>query len=256
MREIYIFKDLQDLHKFCAKQIIDQIKIKKDSTLGFATGKTPLKTYQLLVKDHQENKTSWKDITSFNLDEFVDIDPSHPESFIKQMKSNLFDHLDINEQKINIPKSNSSNPDQEALNYENKIRKNNGIDLQFISIGVNGHIAYNEPGTPKDSLTHVSNLTKETILDLIAKNKFSSIDEVPKKAITMGVKTILNQCKKIMMVSFGKEKAQVTKQMLEDKPNENVTASFLQEHPNCIYILDKEAASLLNEETLKKAKWI
>lgn len=252
--KILIFEKLDDLHKHCADLFIDQIRTKPDSILGFATGVSPIETYKLLIEDHQQNGTSWDKITTFNLDEFVGIDQSHPESFIKQMKTNLFDHINISSSRINIPNSKAENPENEANAYEQKIAEN-PIDLQYISIGINGHMAYNEPGTPFNSKTHVTNLTDETIVDMIKKGKFSTFDECPKQAITMGIQTILKYTKKAIMISFGSHKANVTKAMLEEKPNSEISASFLQLHPNCTFILDKEAASKLSKETLDKAIW-
>ncbi|MDW2915125.1 glucosamine-6-phosphate deaminase [Mesomycoplasma ovipneumoniae] len=250
--KILIFEKLTDLHKYCADLFIEQIKTKPNSVLGFATGVSPIETYKLLIEDHRQNGTSWDKITTFNLDEFVGIDQDHPEAFIKQMKTNLFDHVNVPVSQINIPNSKAVDLDQEVKLYEQKIAEN-PIDLQYISIGVNGHMAYNEPGTPFDSSTHVTNLTDETIIDMVKKGKFANFDECPKQAMTMGVQTILKHTKKAIMVSFGLHKAGVTKQMLEDKPNSEITASFLQLHPNCIFILDKEAASKLSKETLDKA---
>ncbi|CNR86864.1 glucosamine-6-phosphate deaminase [Mesomycoplasma hyopneumoniae] len=252
--KILIFEKLSDLHKYCANLFIDQIRTKPDSVLGFATGISPVETYKLLVKDHKENGTSWEKITTFNLDEFVGIDKNHSEAFIKQMKTNLFDFVNIPTSQINIPDSKALNPEKEARLYEEKIAKK-PIDLQYISIGINGHMAYNEPKTPFNSKTHVTNLTPETIEDMVRKGKFSSFDQCPKQAITMGIQTILKYTKKAIMISFGSHKADVTKSMLEDEPNTEISASFLQLHPNCTFILDKKAASKLSEKTLKSAIW-
>ncbi len=166
--KILIFKKLTDLHKYCAYLFIEQIRTKPNSVLGFATGVSPIETYKLLIEDHRQNGTSWDKITTFNLDEFVGIDQDHPEAFIKQMKTNLFDHVNVPASQINIPNSKAPDLDQEVKLYEQKIAEN-PIDLQYISIGINGHMAYNEPGTPFSSSTHVTNLTDETIIDMVNK---------------------------------------------------------------------------------------
>ncbi|VEU59831.1 glucosamine-6-phosphate deaminase [Mesomycoplasma neurolyticum] len=251
--KIIIFSKVNDLQKYVANLFIEQIKQNPNSVLGFATGVSPVAAYQLLIEDHKKNKTSWKNITTFNLDEFVGLNPEHPEAFIKQMKNNLFDHIDVQKENIFIPNGNAKNLNQEALNYEELIA-NKLIDFQYISLGVNGHMAYNEPGTNPNKGTHVANLTKETINDLVVKNKFDSYEKSPKEAITMGIQTILKYTKKIIMVSFGENKALVTKKMLEEKPNNDVTASYLQFHPNCTFILDEKASKFLSQETLNKAE--
>ncbi|WP_033161432.1 glucosamine-6-phosphate deaminase [[Mycoplasma] collis] len=252
--KIIVFDKINDLHKYVANLFIEQISSKPNSVLGFATGTSPLDFYKLLIEDYKQNNRDWSQIKSFNLDEFVNVDPSHNESFINQMNQNLFNYVNIKKENIFIPNGIASNLEQEALNYENMIAKNK-IDLQYISLGINGHIAYNEPKTDISSKTHISNLEKATIDDLIAKQKFSSYESAPKQAITMGVSTILNHTKKIIMISFGQNKALVTKKMLEDKPNSDIPAAFLQLHPNCIFVLDKQAAKLLDQKTLKSAEF-
>ncbi|MGY6172239.1 glucosamine-6-phosphate deaminase [Candidatus Mycoplasma pogonae] len=251
--KLVIFKNIDDLQKYCAQKFIDQVKTQPNSVIGFATGVSPIEAYKYIIKDHQFNHTSWKNVTTFNLDEFVGIDPTHPEAFIQQMRTNLFNHIDVKPQNIHIPNSQAAIPEMEANNYE-KLIAQNPIDFQYISLGINGHMAYNEPGTPFESFTHVTNLTRETIEDMIAKAKFTSYQDSPKQAITMGVQTILKHTKRAIMVAYGKHKALVTKQMLEDRPNSQVTASYLQLHPNCEFVIDAAAASLLSPETLAKAE--
>jgi glucosamine-6-phosphate deaminase len=193
-------------------------------------------------------------VVTFNLDEFVGIDPNHPQAFVKQMRNNLFDHIDINPENINIPNCEATNAEKEAEKYENTIIQKGPIDFQYISLGVNGHMAYNEPGTSLESKTHVAKLTSETIVDMVNKGKFASNEDAPKEAITMGVQTLLKYTEKMMMVSYGLHKAEVTRVMLEDKPNSEVTASALQNHKNCFYVLDKDAASKLSDKTLANAE--
>lgn len=255
MRKIIIFKRVDDLQKYTAKKFIDTVLNNPKATIGFATGVSPVPAYKIVYEDHQKNGTSWKNVTTFNLDEFVGIDKNDPQSFVRQMKDNLFNHIDVSEENVNIPDASTKNPTAESKKYETIIQKKGPIDFQYISLGVNGHIAYNEPGTPLDTLTHVASLTKETIEDMVTKGKFKSYDEAPKHAITMGVKTLLDSTKEILMVSFGAQKAEVTRAMLEDTPNTEVTATALQSHGNITYILDESAASKLSKETLDKSVW-
>ena len=254
MNKIIIFKSIEGLQKYCAQLFINQVKSNPKSNIGFATGVSPVRAYELVAKDHKENGTSWEGITTFNLDEFVGIDPNHPQAFIKQMHDNLFSKINVQSKNINIPNCQTKDADEEAKRYENLIKEKGMIDFQYISLGVNGHMAYNEPGTPLDSITHVATLTEETIIDMISKKKFKSISDSPKHAITMGVKTLLECTKKAVMISYGAHKAEVTRAMIEDKPNTNVTSSALQGHPDCTYILDITAAKDLSPEVYKKAE--
>ena len=254
MNKIIIFKTIKGLQEYSAKLFIDQVKLNPRSNIGFATGVSPVEAYGLIIKDHIKNGTSWENVTSFNLDEFVGIDPNHPQAFIKQMNDNLFGKINIKKENINIPNCQADDPKAEAKRYESLILERGMIDFQYISLGVNGHMAYNEPGTPLDSKTHVATLTKETIIDMIQKKKFTSIEDSPKHAITMGVKTLLSYTKKAVMISYGAHKAEVTRAMIEDEPNTEVTASALQNHPHCTFILDITAASKLSPEVYSRAE--
>uniref|UniRef100_A0A8C5N779 glucosamine-6-phosphate deaminase n=1 Tax=Gouania willdenowi TaxID=441366 RepID=A0A8C5N779_GOUWI len=238
--KIIIFQNLENLQRFCANQFIEEVKKNTKCKLGFATGVSPIEAYKYIIEDYKIN------------DEFVGISPNHPQAFIKQMKDNLFDQIDIEPKNIFIPNCQAKDAIQEANDYENKIKEHGPIDFQYISLGINGHMAYNEPGTAFETFTHVAKLTEETILDMVAKKKFSSLEESPTHAITMGIQTLLKSNKKVIMVSYGAQKAQVTKEMIEAKPNSLVTASYLQLHSNCTFVLDAAAASKLSQETLAK----
>ncbi|WBX35813.1 glucosamine-6-phosphate deaminase [Mycoplasma capricolum] len=252
--KIIIFDKIKDLQEYCAQLFIDQVKQNPFAKIGFATGVSPIDCYKLIIKYSKQNNISWKNVTTFNLDEFVNISKDHKQAFIKQMKDNLFDHLDTDPKNINFLDCQTSDPEKECQRYENLIRSVDGIDFQYISLGINGHMAYNEPNTSFNTDTHVVKLTKETILDMVNKKKFNSLDDCPTHAMTMGIQTLLNWTKKAIMVSYGIHKALVTKQMIEDKPNEQITASFLQLHKDCTYILDKDAASLLDKKYLEIAE--
>jgi glucosamine-6-phosphate deaminase len=170
------------------------------------------------------------------------------------MRDNLFSGINVQEKNINIPNCQARDSKAEAQRYEDLIRSIGGIDFQYISLGVNGHMAYNEPGTSLKSTTHVAKLTPETIVDMVNKGKFSTPEESPKYAITMGVETLVKYTKKVIMVSYGQHKAGVTRIMIEETPNIEVTASALQNHPDCTYILDAGAASKLSPEVYARAE--
>lgn len=192
-KNIYIFKDQKQASQYICDLFVDLINKSPEASLGFATGTSPLLLYKMLVEDHQKNKTDWSKITTFNLDEFVNLDVKHPSSFRKQMQANLFGHLNLKKDNIHLPNGNSSDLENECTSYDNLLKKH-PIDLQFISLGANGHIAYNEPPCKDDSYTHVVDLLDETRHDLKTMKFFNHLDEVPKKAITMGIQSIL-ECK-------------------------------------------------------------
>ena len=187
--------------------------LKPGKVLGLATGSTPLGLYARMVKDHEENKTSYADIKTFNLDEYVGLPISHPESYYAFMHKNLFNHLDINEENVHIPCGLGDDIEEKAKQYDRMIDEN-PVDIQVLGIGPDGHIAFNEPGTPFDSLTHVAELTEQTIRD--NSRLFNDISEVPTKAVTMGLKSIMN-ARKIVLIATGKNKAQAIYNLLKTK---------------------------------------
>lgn len=196
-----------------------------------------------MVKDHKENGTSYKDIKSFNLDEYVNLPIEHPESYYSFMHKNLFDQIDILEENTHVP-SGLGNLEENARKYDEMIDEN-PIDCQILGIGSDGHIAFNEPGTSFESLTHVTDLAESTIKDNC---RFfdNDINKVPTQAVTQGIKTIM-KAKNIIIICTGENKANAVKEMLEGEVNEACPASILQRHNSVTVILDEAAASKLNK---------
>ena len=218
-----------------AQTFIDQVKAKPNSILGLATGSSPVGVYKKIINAVNAGEVSFKDVTSFNLDEYVGLEGTHEQSYRYFMNVNLFDHIDINKANTNVP--NGINYEESAKNYDNQIAAMGGIDLQILGLGSDGHIAFNEPGTPFDSLTHVTELTEMTIQD--NSRFFESIEEVPTKAITMGLQSIMN-AKKIVLIATGKSKANAVKELIHGEISEEFPCTILQKHPNAIIYVDEE----------------
>ena len=216
--------------------------IKPGKVLGLATGSTPIGLYQRMVKDHEENGTSYKEIKTFNLDEYVGLPISHPESYYAFMHRNLFDHIDIPEENTHVPSGLGDDLEAQAAAYDAMIAKD-PVDIQLLGIGSDGHIAFNEPGTAFDSPTHVTDLAESTIKDNC---RFfdNDISKVPTQAVTQGIGTIM-KAKNILLIATGANKAQAVKDMINGPVDETCPASILQKHDNVTIIVDEAAASLL-----------
>lgn len=243
--KIVAAKDYKEMSNMAAKVIINQVKEKPDSVLGLATGGTVVGTYEKLIEDYQQNKTSYKHIHSVNLDEYIGIEASHPNSYHYYMTDHLFSHINIEKDHIHIPNGLASDYEAECVEYERAIEKLGGVDLQLLGIGVNGHIGFNEPGTPFDSITHVEKLTESTRKANM--RFFDSLDEVPTHAITMGISTILKSRKILLLVS-GKKKAAILSQLLNGEVDEKVPATILKTHPDVTIIADEDALALVGDE--------
>lgn len=233
--EVHVFKNKELIDKEVAKIIKDRISYKPNFVIGLATGSTPLGVYSNLISCYESNELSLKDVTSFNLDEYIGLPRMHNQSYRYFMNVNLFSKTDINVE-------NTFFPGEDDKNYDLLIASKGGIDLQILGIGGNGHIAFNEPGTSFESLTHETLLAHQTRLD--NSRFFASIDEVPTKAITMGLGSIM-AAKEIILISVGKNKAEAVKNMIKGQISESCPASILQNHINIKIYLDEEAASLL-----------
>ncbi|MEO8174648.1 MAG: glucosamine-6-phosphate deaminase [Sediminibacterium sp.] len=253
---VKIFPDLKEGSVAVAQEIADLIrekqKKKEKCVLGLATGSTPKTLYAELVRMHREEKLSFKNVISFNLDEYYPIDNDALQSFNRFMQVNLFDHIDINPKNIHIPNGETTKEDIKAhcLQYEKKIKDAGGIDLQILGIGTNGHIGFNEPGSGIYSKTRLITLDNST--RIVNSYEFANISEVPRLAITMGISTILKS-KKIILMAWGPAKAAVIKQSVEDDDTEQVPASLLQNHDNVNFIVDEAAAA---ELTRNKSPWL
>ncbi|MCD7892076.1 MAG: glucosamine-6-phosphate deaminase [Erysipelotrichaceae bacterium] len=235
-------KDYEEASQKALNIMLDVIKNKPDANLGLATGSTPKRLYESMREDHRINGTSYSDIKTFNLDEYFGLSPDHPQSYYYFMCQNLFDELDINLDNVHVPKG-SGDIDEECVNY-NQLLNDNPLDIQLLGIGSNGHIGFNEPGTPFESTTHKVDLKESTIKDNARLFFNGNEDEVPKQAVSMGIANIMN-AKKILLIACGQNKAKAIKYTIEGKPSIDVPASVLQNHPDCTIIMDEAAASLL-----------
>lgn len=232
-----------EIDREIADIFIDVVNNKPGSILGLATGSSPLGVYKNLVNAFKEGKVSFKNVKSFNLDEYVGLDGNHDQSYRYFMNTNLFNHIDIDKNNTNVPNG-LGNVELNAKQYDKMIEAAGGIDLQILGIGSNGHIAFNEPGTSFNSLTHIVELTQQTRNDNA--RFFASINEVPTHAITMGLASIM-KAKKIVLIATGANKAQAIKTLMDDEPNVELPASILRRHKDCTIFVDQEAASLLKK---------
>jgi len=233
---------VEECDKNSAIEFVKQVKEKPNSVLGLATGSTPVGMYRNMVKAYQDGEVSFSQVKTFNLDEYVGLPKDHPCSYYYFMQDNLFKHIDIPAENIGFPDGMAADPVKECLKYEESIAKAGGVDLQLLGMGHNGHIGFNEPGTPFESLTHLVDLTESTIN---ANSRFfESKDQVPRQALSMGIKTIM-QAKKIVFIVKGADKAEVVQKALQGPVTPEVPASVLQLHPNVCVFLDHEAASKL-----------
>lgn len=232
----------QEISNEAAKQVASLIRKKPDCVIGFATGSTPLGLYKELIRMHKEEGLDFSKVVSFNLDEYVGLPPTHPESYHYYMWENLFKHININPSNVYIPMGMVEDIDAFCQWYEEKIIEHGGIDLQILGIGSNGHIAFNEPGSSLGSRTRIKTLKENTRLD--NSRFFNSIDEVPKYVITMGVGTIM-EAKRLLLLASGIKKAEAIKQTVEGPIMAKYPATIVQLHRYATVIVDKEAASKL-----------
>ncbi|MFR6066455.1 MAG: glucosamine-6-phosphate deaminase [Eubacterium sp.] len=219
-----------------------QVLQKPDSVLGLATGSTPIKAYKQMIDLYSKGVVDFSQVTTFNLDEYVNLDVKDKNSYHTFMHENLFDHVNIPEENINFLDGNAQDLEQECRDYEKKIKKAGGIDIQLLGIGSNGHIAFNEPADCFQRWSHVVTLKESTVKD--NSRFFKSIDEVPTQAVTMGIGSIM-QAKKILIIALGTNKAKAIKQLIDGNVTPMCPASVLQFHTDVTLMLDKGAASLL-----------
>lgn len=219
-----------------------QVLQKPDSVLGLATGSTPLKPYGQMIDLYKKGVVDFSKVTTFNLDEYVNLDVKDKNSYHTFMHENLFDHINIPEESINFLNGNAQDLEKECEDYEIKIKKAGGIDIQLLGIGSNGHIAFNEPSDCFQRWSHVVKLKESTVND--NSRFFKSIEEVPTQAVTMGIGSIM-QAKKILIIAIGKNKAKAIKQLIGGNVTPQCPASVLQFHTDVTLMLDKGAASLL-----------
>jgi glucosamine-6-phosphate deaminase len=225
-----------------AEIIAAAIRSNPQIVLGLATGGTPVGTYRELVRMHREQGLDFSGIRSFNLDEYLGLGPEHPQSFRYFMQQHLFDHVNVDPSQTHVPDGLAVDVDAHTRDYEQQIRAAGGIDLQLLGIGSNGHIAFNEPGSPADSRTRAIDLTADTIT---ANSRFfDSIDQVPRHAITMGIGTIL-ESKQIVLMANGEGKADTVARAIQSDADPSHPASLLQKHGDVMVVLDAAAAKRL-----------
>ena len=251
-----IYESSEEASLLVANEIAQLIRKRQEAgknvVLGLATGSTPTKVYDYLVQFHQNDGLSFKNVITFNLDEYYPMEPDSIHSYVRFMNEHLFDHIDIKKKNIHIPDGTLDKEDVRDFcdAYEEKIIQAGGIDIQVLGIGRTGHIGFNEPGSSLKSKTRLVRLDRVTRLD--AASDFFGLENVPTKAITMGVGTIM-AAKKIILMAWGEGKSSIVQQSVEGEIRENVPATFLQHHQNCDFILDTAAASSL---TRVRTPWL
>lgn len=236
----------EDLARRAARFVADLVRRKPDCVLGLATGSTPLGTYQELIRMHREEGLDFSQVTTFNLDEYVGLAASHPQSYRYFMQKNFFEHINIAQARTNVPDGRALDFAAHCRQYEQRLRDAGGIDLQILGIGSDGHIAFNEPGSSLGSRTRLKTLTGETVRDNA--RFFGSEALVPRLAITMGIGTIL-ESHRCLLLAQGSHKATAIRQTVEGPVTAQVTASALQLHRDVVVILDELAAAGLERRS-------
>ena len=239
--QIIKVKNYDQMSEEALKIVLDVVKNKPDAVLGLATGSTPLGLYAKMIEDHKNNGTSYAECRTVNLDEYVGLDVNSNQSYVYFMRENLFKSIDINLENTHIENGKAENKEAECAHY-NTLLGELVQDVQILGIGSNGHIAFNEPGTPFDSVTHIVDLAESTIKD--NSRLFNSIDEVPRQAFTMGLSNIMN-AKKIVILANGEGKAYAIGELVNGEIREEVPATILRNHPDCILICDELAGKYI-----------
>ncbi len=227
-----------EMSKEAAKIVAAQIKEKPDSILGLATGSTPIGLYKELIAEYKAGNISFENIKSFNLDEYYPISKNNNQSYYYFMNENLFSHVDIKAENTDIPNGEAEDAENECKDYENRIAQTDGVDIQILGIGQNGHIGFNEPDDALIATTHLTSLTQNTIE---ANSRFfDTIDDVPKSALTMGIGTIL-KAKKIILLASGANKQEAIAALMNDEVTCKVPATVLKLHSDVTVICDRAA---------------
>lgn len=247
--KILVFEKEEHLDAYVGEYICHFIRNHSQPVIGFATGSTPLGVYRYFIDNYQAQKVSFRQVKAFNLDEYVGLTPSHPRSFASAMKNELFSHIDILPENINALDGSKEDMDEECQRYESLIDAN-PIDIQILGIGMDGHIAYNEPGSPLDGACHVVDLHQESIESSLDYG-FDHIEDVPTQGVTQGIGTIM-KAKQLIMMAKGEKKADLVKRMIYGEVTPDFPSSIIQRHPNVIVCLDRSAASQLKEEDYEK----
>jgi len=246
MIDIQIQNSPKEVAEAAARTIVDAIREKPSLVLGLATGGSVMMLYQKLIEHSQRGEVDFSEVVTFNLDEYVGLPRDHEQTYYSFMHTNLFTRLEIPPKNIHILHGMAEDLTAECLNFEQRIKDVGGIDLQVLGIGRNGHIAFNEPGSPADSRTRLVDLTQDTIAANSDGRFFSDASEVPRQALTMGIGTILDS-RKTLLLATGAGKAEAVALAIRGPITEHVPASFLQRHPKCTFIIDRDAASQLGK---------
>ncbi|MBL9122142.1 MAG: glucosamine-6-phosphate deaminase [Planctomycetaceae bacterium] len=239
---VIVEPDRDEVGRRAAQFVAELVRRRPTCVLGLATGGTVLGTYAELIRMHREEGLDFSRVVSFNLDEYVGLGPTHPQSYRHFMQQNFFDHINIDVRNTHVPDGRALDFEAHCEQYEKHIREEGGIDLQILGIGGDGHIAFNEPGSSLGSRTRLKTLTEETVRDNA--RFFDNEDEVPRLAITMGVGTIL-ESRRCLLIACGESKAKAIRETIEGPVTAQITASALQLHREVVAILDEEAARLL-----------
>ena len=240
--DIRIFNNTEEIAQATSEIIINKVKSTPDAILGLATGASPVATYKKLIAAYNNGEVSFKDVKTFNLDEYCSIPATDKNSYYTFMHENLFNFIDVKEENVHVPDGNPENAEEYCASYDASIKEAGGIDIQVLGIGRNGHIGFNEPADEFTAGTYKVQLTESTI----EANKiyFESENDVPREAITMGVQSIIN-AKEIILIAEGDAKAQAIHDMIKGEVSPSCPASILQKHNNVHIFIDKAAAALL-----------
>lgn len=249
--EVIIKKNYEEMSKEAALMVAALVKNRPNCVLGLATGSTPLGLYKELIRMHKDEGLDFSKVTTFNLDEYYGLPPSHDQSYHYFMHDNLFKHINVQPERVHVPSGTAKDIDAFCLWYEDEIDKAGRIDIQILGIGRDGHIAFNEPISSLGSRTRLKTLTEETIEDNA--RFFQKKEDVPRYAVTMGVGTIM-EARRCVLLCNGKKKADTIAAAIEGPMTAEVTASALQMHPDAVFILDEEAAAKLKRYNYYK--WV
>lgn len=237
---LVIVEDYEELSKEAARAVARELLLKPETVLALPTGDTPKGMYRELVRFCQEGLLDFSQATTFNLDEYLGLPADHPQTFSAYMQNYFWGKVNLQPGKIYIPVSQTDDPEGECARYEGLIQEAGGLDFAILGIGENGHIGFNEPGTPWESVTHVAELSQETRAREAP--AFGGLEKVPKRAITMGIKTIMS-ARKVLLLASDAGKAEIVSRALTGPIAPEIPASILQLHPDLTVILDRAAAS-------------
>lgn len=234
--QIIKVKNYQELSQKVAEIVKNHIQLKSNLVLGLPTGSTPILMYKLLVKMNKKGEINFSQVITFNLDEYFGLSANNIQSYHYFMDKNLFSKINIKKENIHLLDGKTKNPQTECDKYEQEINEAGGIDLQILSIGHNGHVAFNEPGSPFNSKTRLVNLDRETKIN--NGRYFDSAGKMPNQALTMGIATIMSAQEIILMAT--KNKKEIIEKTLKNMVTEQIPATILKQHPNCTLIIEQE----------------